>query len=58
MKDDVFHAVGTDLKGRKQQLYTSYHNELREKTKYCKVLEVGKHYNKIFNKINKDLKRK
>lgn len=57
-KDDVFYAVGTDLKGRKQQLYTSYHNVLREKTKYCKVLEVGKHYNKIFNKINKDLKRK
>ncbi len=57
-KDDVFYAVGTDAKGRKQQLYTTYHNDLREKTKYCKVLEVGKHYNKIFKKIDKDLKQK
>ena len=57
-KDDVFYAVGTDIKGRKQQLYTTFHNELREKSKYCKVLEVGKHYDKIFKKIDKDLKRK
>ena len=41
-KDDVFYAVGKDNKGRVQQLYTKYHNELRESTKYCKVLEVGK----------------
>ena len=57
-KDDVFYAVGTDVKGRKQQLYTTYHDEIREKTKYCKVLEVGKHYDKIFKKISKDLKSK
>ena len=56
-KDDVFYAVGTDNKGRTQQLYTKYHNELRESTKYCKVLEVGKNYNKINLKINTDLKR-
>jgi DNA topoisomerase-1 len=57
-KDDVFYAVGTDAKGRKQQLYTTYHNTRRESTKYCKVLEVGRHYDKLFKKINKDLKQK
>ena len=56
-KDDVFYAVGKDNKGRVQQLYTKYHNELRESTKYCKVLEVGKNYHKINSKINTDLKR-
>lgn len=57
-KDDGFYAVGIDAKGRKQQLYTSYHNTMREKLKYCKVLEVGRNYNKLYSKINKDLKRK
>ena len=56
-KDDVFYAVGKDNKGRVQQLYTKHHNELRESTKYCKVLEVGKNYHKINSKINTDLKR-
>ena len=56
-KDDVFYAVGKDNKGRVQQLYTKYHNELRESTKYCKVLEVGKNYHQINSKINTDLKR-
>ena len=56
-KDDCFYAAGKDAKGRLQQLYTKYHNEVREKTKYCKVLEVGKNYKKIFIKINSDLKK-
>lgn len=57
-KDDCFYASGKDVKGRTQQLYTKYHNEVREKTKYCKILEVGKYYNKIYSKLNKDLIKK
>ena len=57
-KDDCFYASGKDNKGRIQQLYTKYHDLMRDKKKYDKVLEVGKNYQKIFNKLNKDLKRK
>ena len=56
-KDDCFYASGKDNKGRTQQLYTKFHNELREKTKYCKILEVGKNYKKIYSKLNKDLEK-
>lgn len=55
-KDDTFYAVATDLKGRKQQLYTTYHKEVAKSKKYCELMEVGKHYDKLFLKINKDLK--
>lgn len=57
-KDDKSYAIGKDEKGRTQHLYTSYHINMSDKSKYCKILEVGKNYEKIFNKINKDLKSK
>ena len=55
-KDDTFYAVATDDKGRKQQLYTSYHKQVCGDKKYCELMNVGKHYDKLFTKINKDLK--
>lgn len=57
-KNNTCYAVGKDEKGRTQHLYTSYHSIISNKQKYCKVLEVGKNYDKIFNKLNKDLKSK
>lgn len=55
-KDDTFYAVATDLKGRKQQLYTSYHKKVAGDKKYCELMEVGKNYDKLFNQINRDIK--
>ena len=55
-KDDTFYAVATDLKGRKQQLYTSYHKQVSGDKKYCELMNVGKNYDKLFTKINKDIK--
>lgn len=57
-KNDTCYAIGKDEKGRTQHLYTSYHSIVSNRQKYCKVLEVGKNYEKIFSKINKDLKSK
>lgn len=57
-KDNTCYAVGTDEKGRTQHLYTSHHTIVSDKQKYCKILEVGKNYEKIFTKLNKDLRKK
>ena len=55
-KNDTFYAVATDLKGRKQQLYTSYHKKVSSDKKYCELMNVGKNYDKLFLIIYKDLK--
>ena len=54
-KDDTYYAIGTDLKGRSQYLYTTYHNTISNYEKYCKLVTVGQKYKEIFSKIQKDL---
>ncbi|MBC8046591.1 MAG: DNA topoisomerase IB [Fimbriimonadaceae bacterium] len=57
-KNGHIQATGLDEKGRKQYIYHKLWNEVRNETKFSKMLLFGTHLPKIRKQIHKDLKRK
>ena len=58
LKNGHLQAVGRDDKNRKQYLYHPKWNELRNKTKFFKMVDFGKSLPKIRAKVQNDLKQK
>ena len=58
LKNGHLQAVGRDDKNRKQYLYHPKWNELRNKTKFFKMVDFGKSLPKIRAKVENDLKQK
>ena len=48
-------AIGYDNKGRAQYIYNKKHIEKQSKSKFNHMIEFGESYQKIENKINRDL---
>jgi DNA topoisomerase-1 len=48
-------AIGYDTKGRAQYIYNKKHIEKQSKSKFNHMIEFGESYQKIENKINRDL---
>ena len=54
-KNDKVLAMGYDNKGRSQYIYNKKFIKGREKSKYKHMIDFGESYNRILNKIKKDL---
>ena len=48
-------AIGYDTKGRPQYIYNNNYKEKSKNNKFLNLIQFGKDYPKIINKINKDL---
>ena len=54
-KDSKVLAIGIDKKGRKQYIYNKKSIIKNSKNKFKNLINFGKNYKKIINKINKDI---
>lgn len=54
-KDAKVLSIGIDKKGRKQYIYNKKSIKKNSKNKFKKLINFGKNYKKIINKINKDI---
>lgn len=54
--DGHIQAIGRDLKGRKQYIYHSVYEKLKQEEKFRKMLDFANHLPKIRKKAYKDLK--
>lgn len=53
--DGHIQAIGRDLKGRKQYIYHSVYEKLKQEEKFNKMIDFGEHLPKIREKIISDL---